>query len=291
MDKNRWFTVATEGQTTDGRNILRTWLEQIAETYNRETYGARIWMEHIRGLVPESPFKAYGDVLAVRTQENSAGKLELQAQLDPTPELVAMTKGRQKIYTSIELQEDFAGTGKCGLVGLGVTDSPASLGTSILEFAAKNPAANPLAGRKQSPNNLFSSALETALNFDADPQASDEAASAFQAIGAFFRTLLPGQSQQAQQPAPHQLAPAAFSAGDVDSAVRAFAALEKAFKQTTDGLAQSVSQLTTELQEFKKSAASAKDLANLRADLDKTPGNFRQRPQASGGADRVQTDC
>lgn len=291
MDKNRWFTVATEGQTTDGRNILRTWLEQIAETYNRETYGARIWMEHIRGLVPESPFKAYGDVLAVRTQENSAGKLELQAQLDPTPELVAMTKGRQKIYTSIELQEDFAGTGKCGLIGLGVTDSPASLGTSILEFAAKNPAANPLAARKQSPNNLFSSALETALNFDADPKASDEAASAFQAIGAFFRTLLPSQPQPAQQPAPQQPAPAAFSATDVDSAVRAFAALEKAFKQTTDSLAQSVAQLTEEVQEFKKSAASAKDLAELRADLDKTPGNFTQRPQASGGAGRVQTDC
>lgn len=291
MDKSRWFTVATEGQTTDGRNILRAWLEQIAETYNRETYGARIWMEHIRGLVPESPFKAYGDVLAVRTQENSAGKLELQAQLDPTPELVAMTKGRQKIYTSIELQEDFAGTGKCGLIGLGVTDSPASLGTSILEFAAKNPAANPLASRKQSPNNLFSSALETALDFDADPKAPDEATSAFQAIGAFFRTLLPGQTQQAQQQASQQPAPASFSAGDLDSAVRAFAALEKAFKQTTDGLAQSISKLTTELQEFKRSAASAKDLADLRADLDKTPGNFGQRPQASGGADRAQTDC
>ncbi|KRC85454.1 hypothetical protein ASE30_00290 [Achromobacter sp. Root83] len=287
MDKSRWFTVATEGQTTDGRNILRAWLEQIAETYNRDTYGARIWMEHIRGLVPESPFKAYGDVLAVRTQENGAGKLELQAQLDPTPELVAMTKGRQKIYTSIELQEDFAGTGKCGLIGLGVTDSPASLGTSILEFAAKNPAANPLASRKQSPNNLFSSALETALNFDADPQAPDEAASAFQAIGAFFRALLPGQSQQA----PQQPAPAAFTPGDVDGAVRAFGALEKAFKQTTDGLAQSIGRLTTELQEFKKSAASAKDLADLRADLDKTPGNFGQRPQASGGSDRAQTDC
>ncbi|MDH1522135.1 GPO family capsid scaffolding protein [Achromobacter mucicolens] len=291
MDKTRWFTVATEGQTTDGRNILRAWLEQIAETYNRETYGARIWMEHIRGLVPESPFKAYGDVLAVRTQENSAGKLELQAQLDPTPELVAMTKGRQKIYTSIELQENFAGTGKCGLVGLGVTDSPASLGTTILEFAAKNPAANPLASRKQSPSNLFSSALETALDFDADPMPSDEAASAFQAIGAFFRALLPGQTSQPQQQAPQQPAPATFTPSDVDGALQAFGALEKAIKQSTDGLAQSVSQLAADLQEFKKSAASAKDLADLRADLDKTPGNFNRRPQASGGADRVQTDC
>ncbi len=291
MDKTRWFTVATEGQTTDGRNILRAWLEQIAETYNRDTYGARIWMEHIRGVVPESPFRAYGDVLAVRTQENGAGKLELQAQLDPTPELVAMTKARQKIYTSIEIQEDFASTGKCGLIGLAVTDSPSSLGTTILEFAAKNPAANPLASRKQSPDNLFSSAIETALNFNAATPAPDETASAFQAIGAFFRALLPGQSQQAPQHTPQEPATAAFSAADVDSAVRAFGALEKAFKQTKDSLAQSVSQLAAEVQEFKKSAASAQDLAELRADLDKTPGNFKQRPQASGGAGRVQTDC
>ena len=179
-EKDRWFTVATEGQTTDGRNIQRTWLEEIAATYNREKYGARIWMEHIRGVVPESPFCAYGDVLAVRTEENDEGKLTLQAQLDPTPALVSMTKGRQKIYTSIELQEDFAGTGKCGLVGLGVTDSPASLGTSILQFAAKNPASNPLAGRKQSPENLFSSLLETPLNFDEEAKPTDDTAKALQ---------------------------------------------------------------------------------------------------------------
>ena len=290
MDKTRWFTVATEGQTTDGRSISRIWLEQIAETYNRETYGARIWMEHIRGVVPEGPFKAYGDVLAVRTQENGAGKLELQAQLDPTPELVAMTKARQKIYTSIEIQEDFAKTGKCGLVGLAVTDSPASLGTTILEFAAQNPTANPLAHRKQSPTNLFSSALETALNFDADPKAPDEAASAFQAIGAFFRALLPGNSQQAPEQAPQQPAPASFTPGDV-AALQAFCALEKAISNSTGGLAQSVSQLAADLQEFKKSAATAQDLADLRAELDKTPGNFNQRPQASGGSGRVKTDC
>lgn len=289
MKKDRWFTVATEGQTTDGRNIQRTWLEQIAATYSRDKYGARIWMEHIRGVVPESPFCAYGDVLAVRTEENSDGKLELQAQLDPTPALVAMTKGRQKIYTSIEIQEDFAGTGKCGLIGLGVTDSPASLGTSILEFAAKNPAANPLSSRKQSPGNLFSSLLEAPLNFDDEAGPTVDiasTASALQAFGAFFRSLLPSQA-----PAPTaQPAPVAAPV-DITTATQAFSALETAITKATSDLAATVSKVSTDLAEFKTQAASAKDLAELRAQLDKTPSQFTQRPTAAGGTDRVKTDC
>lgn len=290
MKKDRWFTVATEGQTTDGRNIQRTWLEQIAETYSREKYGARIWMEHIRGVVPESPFCAYGDVLAVRTQENDDGKLALQAQLDPTPALVAMTKGRQKIYTSIEIQEDFAGTGKCGLIGLGVTDSPSSLGTSILEFAAKNPAANPLASRKQSPGNLFSSLLEAPLNFDeeASPVIDTAAtASALQAFGAFFRSLLPSQAPApAAQPAPIAAAPV-----DITTATQAFSALEAAITKATNDLAGAVSKVSNDLEAFKTQAASAKDLDELRAQLDKTPSQFTQRPTAAGGTGRVKTDC
>ncbi|MFY1920939.1 GPO family capsid scaffolding protein [Achromobacter xylosoxidans] len=287
MKKDRWFTVATEGQTTDGRNIQRTWLEEIAATYNRDKYGARIWMEHIRGVVPESPFCAYGDVLAVRTEENDEGKLTLQAQLDPTPALVSMTKGRQKIYTSIELQEDFAGTGKCGLVGLGVTDSPASLGTSILQFAAKNPASNPLAGRKQSPENLFSSLLETPLNFDEEAKPTDDTAKALQGFAAFFRSLLPGQSQAAA-PQPPQMAAAPI---DVAAATQAFNALEAAIKKTTGDLAAAVTKVTNEMAEFKKNAATAKELAELRAQLDKTPGNYSQRPPAAGGDGRLKTDC
>ncbi|MNY66040.1 hypothetical protein D3C86_2034060 [compost metagenome] len=41
--------------------------------------------------------------------------------------------------------------------------------------------------------------------------------------------------------------------------------------------------LESELAEFKKTAASASDLQELRETLDKTPNNFRQRPPATGG--------
>jgi hypothetical protein len=30
---------------------------------------ARIWVEHLRGVMPDSSFRAYGDVLAVKAEE------------------------------------------------------------------------------------------------------------------------------------------------------------------------------------------------------------------------------
>lgn len=189
MPQPKWFTVATEGQTTDGRVIERAWLEDIAETYDRKTYGARIWMEHIRGILPDSPFKAYGDVLAVRTAENDKGELTLQAQLDPTPELVAMTnKARQKIYTSMEINPNFAKSGRVGLIGLSVTDSPASLGTDILQFASQHPDKSPFASRKQGPENLFTAAILVPMDFsDAEP--GGDATGLLTKLAEMFRTL------------------------------------------------------------------------------------------------------
>ncbi|MFB9115222.1 GPO family capsid scaffolding protein, partial [Xanthomonas arboricola pv. corylina] len=161
--RSNWFRVAVEGATTDGRTIQRSWIDDMAATYNRETYNARIWIEHMRSLLPDSPFRAYGDVTAVKAEEveiDGAKRLALFAQIEPTADLITINKSKQKLYTSIEVQEKFANTGKAYLVGLAVTDSPASLGTSMLSFASQNPHANPLADRKQSPGNLFTVAEE-----------------------------------------------------------------------------------------------------------------------------------
>lgn len=46
--QSKWFVVATEGATTDGRTINRTWIEQMAKNYNPKTYGARINLEHYK---------------------------------------------------------------------------------------------------------------------------------------------------------------------------------------------------------------------------------------------------
>ncbi len=58
----------------------------------------------------DGPFKAYGDVIALKTQEGPDGKLTLLAQIGSHPELVALIKAKQKIYTSVEINPDFADT-------------------------------------------------------------------------------------------------------------------------------------------------------------------------------------
>lgn len=167
---SKFFRVALEGATTDGRNIERDQIIQMARNFNPEKYGARIWLEHIRGVLPDSPFQAYGDVTALKSEEveiDGVKKMALFAQVEPTPELIEMNRKKQKIYTSIELAPRFADTGEAYLVGLGITDSPASLGTEMLCFAAgKTPEENPFMKRKQSPENLFSEAIEVELEFE-----------------------------------------------------------------------------------------------------------------------------
>jgi hypothetical protein len=173
--RSNWFRVAVEGATSDKRKIERTWLEQAAKNFSQNTYGARVWLEHFRSLLPDSPFKAYGDITAVKTEEvEIAGqkKLALFAQIEPTPELVAMNKAKQKIYTSIEIDESFADSGEAYIVGLAVTDSPASLGTDVLAFSAQKPDASPFKDRHYSATSMFTEALETEIKFEevADPE-------------------------------------------------------------------------------------------------------------------------
>lgn len=133
-----FFRIVREGPTIDGREVTRQQIQEMADSYDqREQYAARIWLEHIRAYHPDSTFKAYGDVLELRAEEEN-GELYLTAKLDPTKELIQFNKAGQKLYSSVEIDPNYRGTGKAYLVGLAVTDSPASTGTSRLEFSKKN---------------------------------------------------------------------------------------------------------------------------------------------------------
>ncbi|KQE95531.1 GPO family capsid scaffolding protein [Acinetobacter lactucae] len=166
--KSKWFRIATAGDTTDGREIQENWIQEIVETYNPQTYGARINVEHIRSVFPDSSFGAYGDVVAVKAEKvdvNGEKKLTLFAQIEPNENLIELNKRNQKIYTSIEVNPNFANSGKAYLIGLAVTDSPASLGTDQLQFAAQAEI-NPFAHKKQHKDNLFTAAVEAELDFE-----------------------------------------------------------------------------------------------------------------------------
>ncbi|KFX61021.1 GPO family capsid scaffolding protein [Paraburkholderia fungorum] len=270
----KFFRIAVEGATSDGRNIDRASIVQMAKNYNPDVYGARLNLEHYRGIIPDSPFKAYGDVIALETRDETgalAGKLGLYAQIAPTTDLVALTKAKQKIYTSCEIDPSFADTNQAYLVGLAVTDSPASLGTQILSFAAQNPAASPFASRKLSPTNLFTAAEPATIELD-------ETAPTL-SIGVLFSRVaeLLGKSKKKDASDETRFA-------DVGQAVEALAAHGKEQAEAVARLTQTVAELTR-LRETDRQAFD-----ELHTQLS-TTRNTPTRPPATGAPAAVVTDC
>ena len=130
-----FFRICKSGATIDGRKITDKQIDQMAETYDRKIYGARIWIEHLRSISEWGSFPAMGDVVALDV-ENADGEKYLRAKISPLPQLSYMNKMGQKIFSSIEITPNFAKTGKAYLTGLAVTDSPASLGVEAIKLSA-----------------------------------------------------------------------------------------------------------------------------------------------------------
>ena len=277
---SKFFTVAVEGATVDGRNIDRQWILDMAATFNPDNYGVRMNMEHIRGLSADGPFKAYGDVRAVKTEERDftvGGKkkrlMTLQAQVEPTDELIAYNKKGQKIYTSVEITPDYFKTGKAGLVGLAVTDSPASFGTEMLQFCANQGDNNPLASRKQDPGNFFSEAIEATLEFEdetAPAAGKDEVKGFLKAATDFFSGLATG-GQQSAPPAPAE--PAKPAAGDDTRLTQLLTGIGK----LTEGMEAMNSAFAAQI------ATVTAEIAAVKASIDTTDRNPGSRRQPTGG--------
>lgn len=166
MNITDWIRAGVAGATADGREIAEQTLLDIEETYSPETYNARIWLEHIRATGSDGIFKALGDVVQVKTQRIKsgalAGKLALYVKLAPHQDLIEMVRNGQKIHLSVEIDPKFADTGKAYLVGLGVTDSPASLGTGIMKFSTA-----------ERTTSLFSAPLQADIQALANPGGAD----------------------------------------------------------------------------------------------------------------------
>ncbi|MEI6418720.1 MAG: GPO family capsid scaffolding protein [Sphingomonadales bacterium] len=280
MAKSKFFRVAVEGKTfSDGRTIEKKWLTDIAETYNPDTYMARINCEHLRGFSPEKPFFSYGNVKAVKAEEitlDIAGKQEkrlaLFAQIEPNAELQRITGAGQKIFTSIEVNPNFAGTGKAYLAGIAATDSPASLGTEVLSFAAK---AN---------NNLYTAADEAgAIELEADPAPSAPTGNLLDAFRSLVKAAIGGDPAPAPAPsAPPAPAPAPAAAPANDNA--ALTAISTALAALPDTLAKLSADQAAATQKV------AADLAALTARLEATQAN-PARPPVTGSGDYQPTDC
>lgn len=271
---SKWFVVATEGATTDGRTINRTWIEQMAANYDPKKYGARINLEHIkwRYMWNDDPHsKCYGDVVGLKTEENAEGKLQLLAQIDPTDDLIKLNKDRQKIYTSIECDPNFADTGEAYLVGLAVTDNPASLGTEMLVFSA-GASANPLNNRKEKAENLFTAAIETELEFE---EVKEKGLSVFAKIRALFADKEKTDDER-------------FA--DQTQAIELLAEQTKETLEKLTALSADLAKQQTELTEVK---ATNESIQAKFTTLEKAPSaDFGKRPIVAGeGKSEFLTDC
>lgn len=277
---SKFFRIATEGATSDGRVIDRETLVQMAKNYDPKVYAARINLEHIRGYDPAGPFRAYGDITALKTEEQD-GKMRLLAQIDPTPDLVALTKARQKVYSSMEVSPDFADTGEAYLVGMAVTDNPASLGCEVLQFSA-SAKVNPLAARKQDPNNVFSEAVEVDLDFT--PPTTYTPVGAPSGFAESIKRLFSRQDKTDAN------ADARFT--EVESAVQTVAqevqGLGEKFDQALKGFSDQLTAMTAQVSERDKAFSTFKN------QLETTPA-FSARPPATGSGSGttapITTDC
>jgi hypothetical protein len=156
--KTKPFLLATAGSTVDGRTIDDAMIDQMVSSYNPRTFGARLNIEHVRGMAPDGPFRAYGDVL-----ELSAGTVEVDfngqkeqrkalfGTFDVTEEARKLNESGQKVYPSIEIEPNFAGKGFAYLMGCALTDSPASIATQRLQFNRSLPGTLTLAGENAAP--------------------------------------------------------------------------------------------------------------------------------------------
>ncbi|WP_429035407.1 GPO family capsid scaffolding protein [Aeromonas media] len=274
MAKSKFFRVAVEGGTTDGRAITREWLEQMAQRYNQSTYGARVNMEHIRGIDPNGLFKMYGDITAAKTEEvtiEGEQRLALFVQIDPTPELVELNKKRQKVFTSVEIHPNLNEKGAY-LMGLAITDSPASLGTDMLQFCAGAGDKSPLASRKQHKECLFTEALETVIEFESEQEKGPSLAERITALFSSHKKQSTADFSDVHQA--------------VETVAKEVTTLDADLQKKFTEQAQTLTELTN------KQDATAKTLADLTAKLEGQEAFNQQRPPATGGdSASIQTDC
>lgn len=283
MAKTKFFRVAVEGDTVDGRKIERAHIEQMAATYDRATYTARINCEHLRGYSPEPPFNAYGSVDALKTEEVTlkiGGKdkncLALLASFDVNDQARALTEADQKVFSSIEIAPNFANSGKAYLYGLALTDTPASLGTEVLKFSTREDA------RK---DNLIAISDAFSVEFENEAQDDGEVRGAFAAMRKFFEGFTAPAPQAPAQPALQ--APPNQGGSGSPSDLAAFAA------QMAEGMDKLATAFTAaQAKTEARLGKVAEDFATLKGEIEQTrPQTYRARPAASGGGDRERAVC
>ena len=127
-----WIRVGTAGKTIDGRQIEEQWLKDMARLYDPENeYKAQVW-----AWSHWNKFETYGHVTAVKTAKDEQGRLALFVKMNPSPELVQLNRSGQLQHTSMEIHTNYKDEGSAYLIGLLMTNNPASVGTQEVHLAS-----------------------------------------------------------------------------------------------------------------------------------------------------------
>jgi hypothetical protein len=272
MPRSKPFVVATEGQTIDGRNISREWIQQMAAKYDPKVYTAVANLEHLLFFSPDGPFSAQGTVVSLSTQEADIlgeKKLQLMAVVDASDAVVSMQKAGKKLFASIEVAANFVGKGFAYLTGLAFTDTPASLGTESMKFSAGK-------------DGIYSFSDEVAIEFESQ----SEGETLLNKIKALFNSKDKAEKDKEKTKS------ARFS--DIEQAVEVVAGSQRDLLDRFNELSGELKAANGKIAEL--TAANEKDRAAFAAFKEKvesTPDGTTPRHAATGdnGKGYVKTDC
>ncbi|MBB3953384.1 GPO family capsid scaffolding protein [Novosphingobium sediminicola] len=272
--KTKPFLLATAGSTVDGRTIDARDLEQMASSYNPKTYGARVNIEHIRGISGQAPFNAYGDVLELTVGDVEVdfnGKTEkrkgLFGVLDVTDNAKALNDASQKVYPSIEILDNFGGKGFAYLGGVALTDSPAAIATDRLKFNRTLPGSINLAGE-----------TATTLEFAEDGATNESAKGLLDSMKGMLDKFTASFAPAPKGDDKPEIKPESQQPATLD-----FTALRPMFEEMGQTFANAVDGLRSE---FRAEAdAQALKLKKLEDTQEGTPApHFQRRPISDGGS-------
>lgn len=278
--KTKPFLLATAGSTVDGRVIDDKMLDEMASSYDPMTYGARLNIEHIRGISGEKPFRSYGDVLELSVGEvdvNFNGTMEKRKALygvfDVTDDAKALNTAGQKVYPSIEIEPNFGGKGSAYLMGCALTDSPAAIATERLAFNRTMPGTIKLA-RDEAASLDFAAATE---------QAGDGFITKFGAmLDSAFAKFTPAKTEEK---------PAAKEGETAPAAAFNFAEMRPMFEELGQTFAASIGDLRNEMRgEIDQLGVKLKKIEGT---VEATPAQQHKARPVSAGANGqfAKTDC
>lgn len=274
-NKKLQVIVCTEGGTLNGFAVTRDQIQQMADNYSPQLYGARLNLEHITSILPDSPWRHFSMVDSARAFELPDGPLkgklalEITATIDPVKDaaLITLNESGQKVFSSIEFLPDCPNDAAKGayLTGVALTDTPAAFGTQVITLSNRE------RGLPDDAKNTYTASLETVVKMSAAEKQQTEQKSLAAEFLSGLKKVLNFQRESGNQDV------SALQEGIKLTAQTCADALTAIQKLTADkqALSDDVTALKTEIAELKTTLSNT-DAGNEPRQLSTGTGGYLQ---------------